>query len=95
MAPVQSKLAASASAAAQQVQKFVYAAQSYRTILSDEGFEDIAIEVTDAKGGDGTFDVDVLVYSKAAFAKNNKKDPIRFFLPEMPVNQAARLLIIE
>ncbi len=86
MAPVQSKLAASASAAAQQVQKFVYAAQSYRTILSDEGFEDIAIEVTDAKGGDGTFDVDVLVYSKAAFAKNNKKDPIRFFLPEMPVN---------
>lgn len=86
MAPVLSKLAASASSAAQQMAKFVHAIHSYRTVLSDEGFEDIAIEVTDAKPGEKTFDVNVLVYSKAAFAKSNKKDPIKFFLPEMAVN---------
>lgn len=89
MAPVHSKLAASARAAAQQLGKYEHKPQSYRVVLSDEGLMDVGIEVTEIvkkKDDGGMMDVLVIVFSKAAFAKTNKKQPITFFLPEMAVN---------
>lgn len=92
MPPVHSKLAASSASAAQTVEKFENAAQSYRVVLSDEGIEDMVVECsgTPAKNEkgvviEGQFDVKVEVYSAKEYAKSSKKIPIRYFAPECPV----------
>src|SRR3569832_124246 len=79
MPPVHSTLAASSASAAQTVEKFENAAQSYRVALSDEGIEDMVVECsgTPAKSEkgvviEGQFDVKVEVSSAKESAKSSK-----------------------